>query len=155
MDRAQPLRLELSPSVPLALLTVAVHGTAAACLLGVLPGWPGPAAGFLVAALGLAAAWDRALLRSPSAPRTLELRASGEGVCEPRTGPPAIMRRPGAGSVTRYWVALPLAAGNRRSLLVVRGMLEPDAFRQLRLWARWGRLPGVAPRQRAAGAGAP
>ena len=35
----------------------------------------------------------------------------------------------------------------RRSLLVAAGMLPPESFRLLRLWARWGRLPGVAPLQ--------
>jgi len=44
-------------------------------------------------------------------------------------------------------VALAVAAPYRRALLVTPGMLPPESFRLLRLWALWGRLPGVAPRQ--------
>jgi len=38
----------------------------------------------------------------------------------------------------------------RRSLLVTGGMLGADSARRLRLWALWGRLPGVVPGQRLA-----
>jgi hypothetical protein len=49
--------------------------------------------------------------------------------------------------VTRYWVALDTGAPMRRSVLVTAGMLQPGPFRLLRLWALWGRVPGVAPGQ--------
>ncbi len=147
MNSAQPLRLELSGSRTLALLIVAAHAAAAACFLTVLTGWPAVAAAFLIAVLGIAAAWDRALLRSAGSPRAIEILPGGEAVCRFPGGTPAAVLRPGARSVNRFWVALPLAAGTRRSLLVTRGMLAPAAFRQLRLWALWGRLPGLAARQ--------
>jgi hypothetical protein len=35
----------------------------------------------------------------------------------------------------------------RRTILVTRDMLAGDAFRRLRIWALWGRLPAVAAKQ--------
>ena len=49
--------------------------------------------------------------------------------------------------VSRHVVVVPLAGPQRRTVLVTGGMLAPEAFRRLRLWALWGRLPGVAPAQ--------
>jgi len=46
----------------------------------------GSAAALLVAALGLAAAWDRALLGSAGSPRAIEIRATGEAHCVLRNG---------------------------------------------------------------------
>jgi hypothetical protein len=49
--------------------------------------------------------------------------------------------------VNRFLVALPLDGFLRRSILVTADMLDPGRFRLLRLWALWGRLPGVASAQ--------
>jgi hypothetical protein len=49
--------------------------------------------------------------------------------------------------VNRFVVTLPLDGRDRRSLLVARDMLDPAGFRLLRLWALWGRVPGVASAQ--------
>ena len=49
--------------------------------------------------------------------------------------------------VSRWMVTLPLVRPVRRTILVTRDMLTPDEFRQLRLWALWGRLPKVAFKQ--------
>ena len=123
------------------------HAVAAGCFLTVLTGWLGYAAAALILALGAAAAWDRALLGSGSSPRALEIQPSGEAYCLFADGKScAIASRPGS-AVTRYWVSLRLRSPWRRSLLLVEGMLPRDAFRLLRLWALWGRLPGVAARQ--------
>lgn len=146
MFPAQPLRLELTASRPCAALIVLLHLAGAASLLTVMTGWAGGALACLIAALGIAAAWDRALLRSSGAPRAIELHAQGAAACLRREGPPLPLARPPASGVNRFWVSLPPAAGARRGLLIVRGMLPPDHFRLLRLWALWGR---VAPGQRA------
>ena len=53
----------------------------------------------------------------------------------------------GPRTVSRFLVALPLAGAARRSMLVTADMLDPEGFRLLRLWALWGRLPGVASAQ--------
>ena len=98
-------------------------------------------------ALGVAAAWHRALLRSARSPRAIEISPSGDACCLFADGSScAIEARPGAG-VSRHWVSLRLQSRWGRSLLVVAGMLPPDGLRLLRLWALWGRLPGVARRQ--------
>jgi hypothetical protein len=41
-------------------------------------------------------------------------------------------------------VSVPLGAASRRTLLVTADMAGEREFRLLRLWALWGRLPGVA-----------
>ena len=147
MNSARPIRLALSPSPGLAALIAFVHGIAAACFLTVLTGWLAVATATLVLALGAAAAWDRALLGARRSPRAIEVRPSGEAFCLLANGEfLPIAAHPG-GTVTRYWVSLRLRSPWRRSLILVAGMLPGDAFRLLRLWALWGRLPGVAPRQ--------
>ena len=127
------------------MLIVLLHAVAAACFLTMLTGWLSYVAAALVLALGMAAAWDRALLRGRHSPHAIELRPSGEAVCLFANGDSAPVEA--RGSVNRHWVALRLRAPWRRSLLVAAGMLPPESFRRLRLWALWGRLPGVAPLQ--------
>ena len=145
MNSARPVRLVLSPSAGLAALILALHAAAALAILTVLTGWPAVAAAFLTFALGLAAAWDRALLRSGRSLRAIEIRPSGEAICLLADGSTV---EAGAGSaVSRHWVALRLHVRWDRSFLVAGGMLPPESFRLLRLWALWGKLPGVAPRQ--------
>jgi hypothetical protein len=147
LNSAQPVRLALSPSTGLAALVLGLHAAAAAAFLTVLTGWLGLAAALLVFALGAAAAWDRALLRSGRSPRAIEFLASGEARAVLADGSTSAIQ-PGRGNgVTRYWVSLRLPAQRGRSFLVAGGMLPPSAFRLLRLWALWGRLPAVAPGQ--------
>lgn len=98
----------------------------------------------LALALGAAAAWDRALLRGRRSPRALELAGPGEGVLVLANGerlPVATGERP---AVNRLWVSLPMGAPARRSVFVPGDMLGGREFRLLRLWALWGRVPGVA-----------
>ena len=147
MNSARPVRLALAPAPGFALLIVIAHGIAAACLLTVSTGWPAAGAAALVLALGVVAAWHRALLRGARSPRAIEIVPSGDACCLFADGSScAIASRPGAG-VSRHWVSLRLQSRWGRSLLVVAGMLPPDGLRLLRLWALWGRLPGVARRQ--------
>ena len=102
-------------------------------------------------------AWDRALLRSAHSPRAIEILPTGEAVCVFANGVSAAVEAVGGSGINRYWVALRLRGVAlhlrspwRRSLLVTAGMQPADAARLLRLWALWGKLPDVAPRQRAA-----
>jgi len=140
--------LRLSPSPALAGLIVIAHLCAAAAAAAALPGWPGAALGTALAALGLAAAWSRALLRSPRSVRGLRLEA-GTLVVELANGESFAAEPAGPRHVSRLMVALPLRRP-ARALLVTAGMLEPDAFRALRVWALWGKVPGVAGKQLAA-----
>jgi hypothetical protein len=132
------------------MLILVLHTFAALCFLTLLTGWSGLMVAVLIFALGVAAAWDRALLRAGGSPQTIEILPSGEARCLFSAGEPAVIEARGA-TVTRYWVALRLRRSGsgmaRRSLLVVAGMLPPESLRLLRLWALWTKLPGVAPRQ--------
>jgi hypothetical protein len=144
------VRFELSPSPLLAIALLAAHAAAALAVYLSMPGWAGALLATAFVALGAAAAWARALLRSPASVRAIELGAaepvfhlaSGESLAAP-----VGERR----YVTRYVVALPF---RNRTLLVTRDMLGAREFRRLRLWALWNRLPsdrqGVAAKQLAA-----
>ena len=143
MNAAPPLRLELRPSPTLAALILAAHAAAAACAALVLPG----AAGLLLAAallgLGAASAWSRALLRAGGSirwiqinPQEITLEFAGGGWFAAQAG--------GRRYVSRWLVLVPLRRPSRRTILVTVGMLDPAAFRRLRLWALWGRVPPVA-----------
>ena len=146
MSGVSPLRLHLSPSYRLAALIVGLHVLAGGCVYAVSGGGAGMALAALTIALGGAAAWDRALLRSARSPRTVELRAGGPSQVEHSSGTRCTVGD-GPRRVNRFWVTLPLQDPSRRALLVAADMLEPGEFRLLRLWALWGRLPGVAPGQ--------
>ena len=147
MNSAQPVRLALSPSAGLAALILLLHAAAALAILTVLTGWPGVLAAVLIFALGAAAAWDRALLRARHSLRAIEIRPSGEALCLLADGSTALIEARTGNGVSRYWVALRLHTRWGRSFLVAAGMLPPESFRLLRLWALWKKLPGVVPRQ--------
>jgi hypothetical protein len=154
VSSSTPRRLELLPCKRFAALLVLAHAAAAAALLAVLPGWAGAAAALLVLALGAAAAWDRALLRAARSPRAIEIGASNEALCLLAGGDALALEPPGGGGVTRYWVTLRMRSASgrafvawRRALLVPACMMSAESARLLRLWARWRKLPGVAPGQ--------
>ena len=147
MSGSRSLTLALAPSRNFAAAILAMHATAAVCFLTILTGWLGVSLAILTTLLGAAAGWDRALLRGRRSPSAIELRPSGEATLRLRDGATGALRAfPGIG-VTRHWVALGTALPWRRNLLVVAGMLGEEEFRTLRLWALWGRIPGVAPGQ--------
>ena len=104
--------------------------------------WAGWVLGIVIA-LGAATAWDRALLRAGRSPRALELSDGSPSQVEFSPGTRCPLAD-GARSVNRYWVTLPLRGVLRGAVIVTADMLEPEQFRLLRLWALWGRLPGVA-----------
>jgi hypothetical protein len=140
------LRLHLQPSWRLAALIAGAHALAAGCVAAVSTSAPALALAALVVALGAASAWDRALLRGRHSPRSLEV--GPEGRLEVRLADGTrIAVKDGARIVNRRLVALILRNPGRNSVLVVAGMLEPEEFRRLRLWALWGRMPRVAPAQ--------
>ena len=150
MNGAPLLHLELRGSPALAAVLLLAHAVAAVCIAAVLPGSWAWALAVLVLALGVPAAWDRALLRSGRSVRVLELSADGQAVLGLADG-----RRLQGGVAARrnvcpWWVILPVRGPAGRTLLVARGMLSEGDFRRLRLWALWGRVPGVAGAQLAA-----
>lgn len=130
----------------MAIFIMAMHAVAAACVLAVVPGM----AAFLLAAamlaLGAVSARVRALLRSPSSVRTIELEGDGATVelaDGRRISAPVSARR----YVSGIAVSLPVKAPLRRTLFISRDMLSGDSFRLLSIWALWGKLPAVAQKQ--------
>ena len=135
----------MAPSPLFAVAIVALHATAAASVLMVLPGFAGWLLAIALLGLGLAAAWGRALLRSRASVRALEI--SGESLAVELAGGEKLSAEAGERRyVSRLFVSIPLRRP-RRTLLVTADMLPPGEFRRLRIWALWGRLPGVAAAQ--------
>ena len=145
------LRLELKPSPALAVVILGLHAAAALSVLLVAS----TAAGFFLAgsllALGIAAAWSRALLRSKVSPRALEI--GGDEIALQLAGGASLPVEVSARRyVTRFMVALPIRRPVRRTILVTRGMLDSDSFRALRVWALWGKLPAAMAKPPSTGA---
>jgi len=144
-----PLCMELRRSLPLAMLIVAVHLFAAACLLTLMTGWQAFLLALLVTTLGFFTAANRALLKGRQAACRIEIGGDSTGAtlvfADGRTATVAAVRGVG---ITRHWVALQTCGPLGRSFLVVAGMLPEATFRLLRLWALWGKVPGVASGQR-------
>jgi hypothetical protein len=137
------LRLSLAPSPRLAALLLALHGCAAAAVLAVLPDAMGGLLAAAFMALGAAAAWSRALHRSATSVRVLEL-AGEKAAIELANGARVEATVSPRRHVSRMAVALPLRGAARRTLLITRDMLDPESFRALRVWALWGRTSVAA-----------
>ena len=138
-----PVYLELSPSPRFAAAIVALHAAAGLCVVAVLPGAAGGLLAAALLALGAAAAWSRALLGAAGSVRGIELEGPGI-VLQLASGERIVAELAERRYVTRFVVALPLRRPSPRTILVTRDMLAPDSFRALRLWALWGKTPGVA-----------
>jgi len=139
-------RLELAPSRWLTAGILLAHLAAAGAVSLVLPGWTGGLLAVALIALGAAAAWGRALLRSAASVRAIEIGESVP-VFELASGDRLAAEVAARRYVTRYVVALPLGRPLSRTLLVTADMLGAEEFRRLRIWALWNRLPRVAAKQ--------
>jgi hypothetical protein len=137
-------RLELSRSWSLAAAILVLHALAAASVLTVMQGWTALALAAAFVALGVAAAWARALHRSPASVRALEL-SGNDMLLELRDGRRAAAELGSARHVSRFMVTLPVRRPVRRTILVTRDMLPAEEFRTLRLWALWGKAPAHVP----------
>ena len=133
-------RFKLSPSPLLAAGILAAHGAAAVAVCLVMRGWAAAGLAMALFLLGAAAAWSRALLRSPSSVRAIQVGGE-QPVFELATGESLSATVGDRRYVTRFVVALPLGSPLSRTLLVTADMLGPGEFRRLRLWALWSRLP--------------
>ena len=145
------LRLELRPSYRLAAAIVAGHGAAGLAVVALLGGFPGLALGGALLALGVAAAWSRALLRGRDAVRAIEL-AADEARLELGSGDTVVAAVAARRYVSRPFVSLGLGAPafrwpGGRTVLIAADMVGRDEFRRLRIWALWGKLPDVAAEQ--------
>lgn len=144
MSGAGALRLELRASRAAAAIILAAHLAGAACLAMVFPGLAATGVAFLLALLGAATAWDRALHRGRGSVRSLELGEGEAALLELADGRRATGIVAGRRNVNRWWVTLPLQGESRRIVVVTRDMVPAGDFRRLRLWALWGRLPKAA-----------
>lgn len=149
MSGLRALRWRLRGSPRLAALVVLVHALGGWALWQALPGVAGAALAGLLLGLGLFAAHDRALLRARGSMRALEVGEDDRVELSMWDGSLTHGRASARRHVCRYWVALALGAPARRAVLVTADMLEPAAFRRLRLWALWGEAAHVVPAQRA------
>jgi hypothetical protein len=136
-------RFEISPSPRFAAAIVAAHLAAAIAVYSVLQGWAAMALAVALVLLGCAAAWSRALLRSPASVRAIQVGGE-QPLFELARGESLSAALSNRRYVTRYVVALPLGKPLSRTLLVTADMLAPREFRRLRLWALWNRLPSEA-----------
>jgi hypothetical protein len=143
-------RLELKPSPALAAGIIVAHGAAGTAAYVAIPGVMAALLAGMLLALGLAAAWSRALLGSAASVCAIEIGAA-QPIVELANGDRFAAEVAARRYVTRYVVALPLVTPLRRTLLVTGDMLKPREFRRLRIWALWNRLPserlGVAAKQ--------
>jgi hypothetical protein len=135
-------RFELRPSVPLAAAILFAHAAAGVSAWLALGGPAGIALGAALLGLGAAAARSRALLRSSRSVRCIEAGDQGEVVLELARGERLSAAVAPRRHVSRWMVTLPVTRPARQTILVTRGMLGEAAFRRLRLWALWGRVPG-------------
>ena len=122
---------------------MALHAAAAASVLAVM-GVSGVVLALALLGLGMAAAWSRALLRSGGSVRALEIGPAL--TLELRSGERIAAEIAARRYVSRLAVTLPLRRP-RRTILVTADMMASPDFRRLRIWALWGRLPGVAAAQ--------
>jgi len=137
------LRLELRASGAMAAVVMAAHLAGASCLVIVFPGVGAAAVALLISALGALTAWERALHRSRNSVRSLELREGGAAMLELSDGRRVACTVSERRNVNRWWVTLPLRGKSRRIVVVTRDMVPAGDFRRLRIWALWGRLPGL------------
>lgn len=141
MSGERTLRIQLSPSRSLAAIIVVVHGGAAVCAGMLVAGAMGICLGALIAGLGVAAAWDRALLRSRRSAQALNIGSGDSVILELANAERVRLRISRRRFVSALVVILPGAPWTHRTIVVWRDMLGPDSFRALRLWALWGRVP--------------
>jgi hypothetical protein len=128
-------------------VAVAVAAAHAAAALGAAVGLPPLAAGIAAAGLALSAAHQlRVVLhRAGSAVVAVEFAEDGRFAV---AGPDGAWReaRVIAAAVPASWLAVFVArdaARATRAAVVAGGSVDPEAFRRLRVWLRWG-LPTAA-----------
>ncbi len=135
--------------MPLATAVIGLHAAAALCVLLVMPTLAGVALAAALGALGAMAAWRGALLRSPLSVRALEIEGPKLEL-QLANGEHMEVELAARRYVGRWMVSLPVLRPVRRTILVTADMAEADLFRRLRIWALWGKLTAVAPKQLAA-----
>jgi hypothetical protein len=147
LNASRSARFELVGSPLFALSIIALHAAAGVCAFIVVPGSAGIALAIALLLLGIAAARSRAWLAAARSIRAIEVQDATAAIVELANGerwPAKIAERRYVG---RFMVNIPVLSPVRRTFLVCHGMLGEESFRRLRIWALWGKLPGVAGKQ--------
>ena len=127
---------------------IAAHAAAGCGAALAAGGAGGLALGTAIVLLGMAGVRGRALLRSPSSVRGIDIRGDEVRVTL-ASGAQMDVRVAPRRYVSRWLVALFIAAPVRRTVLITSDMLAAESFRRLRVWALWGRV-ARAPRSQGA-----
>ena len=139
------LRIELRPSRCLAALMIAAHAAAAPTLLPIeVPVWIKVALAGAIAASLAHSLWRYALLRGPRAITAIELEA--DGIVAVLTIGDVVHRARVLGTtyVSPMLTVLNLRLPGEwltRHALCLPDNVDPEAFRQLRVWLRWRYRP--------------
>jgi toxin CptA len=145
------LRLELRSSGYIATVVIATHGAAMATILPLdVPIAAKVVLAVLIVASVAHAIWHNALLRSPRAFTVLELCETGEVTVQTRNGEWHDAQILGTSYVspTLSAIGLRLAHACRtRHIIFVPDNCDPEQFRRLRVYLRWG-YKGAALRAR-------
>ena len=136
------IRVTLKRSRSLAVLLTAAHIAAIATLLPLdLPIWARVSAVLAIVASLVRSVFRHALLRSSRCLCAIELREKDEAAVQIRDGTWHAARVLGTSYVSPFVSVINLRVEGRifaQHMLVVPDNAEPEYFRRLRVWLRWG-----------------
>jgi toxin CptA len=136
------LRVALIPSSSLAVVLAIAHAAAGATLVPLdLPIWTKAALAIAVAASFVHALLRHALLRSPRSLHAIELGEEHEAAVQTRDGNWHEAQVLGTTYVSPLLTVINLRVRGcmlARHMLIVSDNADPDLYRQLRVWLRWG-----------------
>jgi toxin CptA len=138
----KPIRLALQPSLQLAAV-LAFAGICASAAIAALPMPAGQRLGLaaIVAAICLYHVVRDACLRMPWSIIALEVTSEGACRCQSRTGNWLDVEVGGDSFVTPWLTVLNLVEPGKRGArhaILLSDSGDPDMFRRLRVWLRWG-----------------
>jgi toxin CptA len=138
----KPIRLVLRPSLQLAaVLAFAGIGASAAIAALPMPAWQRLGLVAIVSAMCLYHIARDACLRMPRSIIALEVTSEGTCRCQSRAGDWLDVEVHGNSFVTPWLTVLNLVEPGKRGArqaILLSDSGDPDMFRQLRVWLRWG-----------------
>jgi toxin CptA len=136
------LRVTLKPSFSLAAVLTVAHAAAGATLVPLhVPGWTKGALALAVAASFVHALLHHVLLRSPRSLCAIELHEEHDAAVQTRDGSWHEAQVLGTTYVSPLMSVINLRMQGRilaQHMLIVPDNADPDRYRQLRVWLRWG-----------------
>jgi toxin CptA len=154
---ARMLRLALKPSYQLSAWLSLSHLAAALCVLMVpMPLWLRTVLALALLSNLIYALGDQAWRRWPSSIVGLQFERDGLVIVQSRNGTVVEARVLGSSFVAPYLTIVFLKRERRwlsSAVVILPDAIEPDLFRQLRVWLKWGIGRGVEPEETVAWAG--